>query len=118
SQAAGKDVSAAFATFLEQPGAPEITATPVCDGNRRPRIALDQRRYVPPGAPTPPATRPWIVPVCVAFDRAGKRGEACTMLEAATGSLELDAPSCPRWVMPNLRGRGYSRSAYTAPQLT
>jgi len=58
------------------------------------------------------------VPVCVVFDRAGKRGEACTMLDAATGSLELDAPSCPRWVMPNLSGRGYYQIAYTAPQLT
>jgi alanyl aminopeptidase len=116
SEAAGKDVNAAFASFLEQPGVPEITATLVCDRDR-PRLELGQQRYVPPGAPTPPATRPWIVPVCVAYDRAGKRGEACTMLDAATGSLELDAPSCPRWVMPNLRGRGYYRVAYTAPQL-
>jgi alanyl aminopeptidase len=118
SDAAGKDVSAAFTTFLEQPGAPEITATAVCERGRPPRIELGQRRYVPPGAATPPATRPWIVPVCVTYDRAGRRGEACTMLDAAAGSLELDAPSCPRWVMPNLRGRGYYRIAYTGAQLT
>src|SRR5262249_3297019 len=37
SAAAGKEVDAAFATFLEQPGAPEITATAVCDRNRAPR---------------------------------------------------------------------------------
>ncbi|HEX7839448.1 MAG TPA: M1 family metallopeptidase, partial [Kofleriaceae bacterium] len=75
SKVAGKDFSAAFATFLEQPGAPEITATLACERDRPPRIALSQRRYVPPGAPAPSATRPWIVPVCAAFDRGGKRGE-------------------------------------------
>jgi alanyl aminopeptidase len=118
SKAAGVDVGAAFATFLEQPGAPEITAALVCDRDRPPRVALSQQRYVPPGSPTPPATRPWIVPVCVAFERAGKRAEACTLLSAATGELELEAPSCPRWVMPNLGGRGYYRTAYTAAQVT
>ncbi|HMG23497.1 MAG TPA: M1 family metallopeptidase [Kofleriaceae bacterium] len=118
SAAAGTDISAAFASFLEQAGAPEITATLVCDRDRPPRLALSQQRYLPPGSPPSPATRPWIVPVCVAFDRAGKRGEACGMLSAPTGELELAAPACPRWVMPNLDGRGYYRVAYTAPQVT
>ncbi|HEY6176097.1 MAG TPA: M1 family metallopeptidase [Kofleriaceae bacterium] len=118
SKAAGRDVDAAFATFLEQPGAPEITATAVCDRNRPPRLELSQKRHVRPGAPTPPETRPWAVPVCAAYDRGGKRGEACAMLDAATGSLELDAPSCPRWVMPNLHGRGYYWTAYTASEAT
>ncbi|HEY6175362.1 MAG TPA: M1 family metallopeptidase, partial [Kofleriaceae bacterium] len=113
SKAAGKDVSAAFSTFLEQPGTPEISATLVCERDRPPRLALSQQRYLPPGAPTPPATRPWIMPVCVAFDRAGKRGETCTMLDAPSATIDLDAPSCPRWVMPNLDGRGYYRTSYT-----
>ncbi|HSR96128.1 MAG TPA: M1 family aminopeptidase, partial [Kofleriaceae bacterium] len=118
SKASGKDVNAAFATFLEQPGAPEITATLACEKGQAPRIALSQQRYVPPGSPAPAATKPWIVPVCVAYDRAGKRGEACTLLDAQTGSMALDAPSCPRWMMPNLDGRGYYRNAYTPAQVT
>ena len=117
SKAAGKDVGPAFATFLEQPGTPEITATVACEGGKA-SVALSQQRYVPPGAPTPPATRPWIVPVCVAFDKGGgQRGEACTMLEQPTGSLELPAKSCPRWLMPNINGRGYYRSVYTPAQV-
>jgi alanyl aminopeptidase len=118
SKAAGVDVGAAFATFLEQPGAPEITAALVCDRDRPPRLALSQQRYVPPGAPPPGATRPWIVPVCAAYDRGGKRAEACGMLSGAAGEIELPAPSCPRWVMPNVGGRGYYRTAYTAAQVT
>jgi alanyl aminopeptidase len=118
STAAGKDVNAAFATFLEQPGAPEITASLVCDAGQPPRVALGQRRYVPPGAPAPAAGKPWIVPVCVAFDRGGQRAETCTLLDAATGSIALDAPSCPRWMMPNVDGRGYFRNTYTLAQVT
>ncbi|HET9627484.1 MAG TPA: M1 family aminopeptidase [Kofleriaceae bacterium] len=118
SEASGKDIRAAFTSFLEQPGAPRITANLVCDPGQPPRVDLAQSRFVPPGAPEPPASKPWGVPVCVAFDRAGKRGDACTLLTAPTGSLALDAPSCPRWVMPNASGRGYYRNAYTPAQVT
>jgi cytosol alanyl aminopeptidase len=117
SRAAGKDVTAAFATFLEQPGAPEITATLVCDRGQPPRVALSQQRYLPPGAPPASANKPWIVPVCVAFDRGGKRAETCSLLDAPTGSITLDAATCPRWMMPNANGRGYYRNAYTSSQV-
>jgi alanyl aminopeptidase len=116
--AAGKDIRTAFATFLDQPGAPQITATLVCDPGKQPRVALGQERYVPPGAEAPEAGQPWIVPVCVAYDRGGARGEACTLLDAPVGSLALDEPACPAWVMPNAWGRGYYRTAYTEDQVT
>jgi cytosol alanyl aminopeptidase len=116
SRAAGKDLGPAFATFLEQAGTPEITATVTCDGGA-PRVALSQRRYLPPSAATAAPTRPWIVPVCVAYDKAGKRAEACTLLDRETATLALDAQACPRWLMPNVNGRGYYRNVYTAPQL-
>jgi alanyl aminopeptidase len=118
SEASGKDIRAAFTSFLEQPGAPQITASLVCDRGQPPRVELRQTRYVPPGAPEPAAGKPWGVPVCVAFDRAGKRGDACTLLAAPTGSLALEATSCPRWMMPNASGRGYYRNVYTPAQVT
>ena len=117
SKAAGVDVGPAFATFLEQPGAPEITATLSCDSGQPPRVALNQHRYVPPGAPAPPEGKPWIVPVCVAFDRGGQRAETCSLLDAATGSIALPTASCPRWLVPNAGGRGYYRNTYTAEQI-
>jgi alanyl aminopeptidase len=117
SKAAGKDVTAAFASFLEQPGAPEITATLTCDKGQPARVALSQQRYVPPGAPPATATKPWIVPVCVAYERGGKRAETCSLLDAQTGSIALDTATCPRWLMPNALGRGYYRNAYTAAQV-
>ncbi len=116
-KASGKDILVpAFATFLEQAGSPELTATLSCQGT--PALALRQQRYVPPGAAAPKATKPWIIPVCVAYDRDGKRAEACGVLEGATGSITLEAKACPRWVMPNVNARGYYHSAYTPAQLT
>jgi alanyl aminopeptidase len=115
-KAAGKDLAPAFATFLDQPGEPEIEATLSCTGG--PKLELAQRRYVPAGAPPAEATKPWIVPVCVAFDQDGKRGETCTLLDAPSGTLALPAKACPRWVMPNVDARGYYRVSYTAPQVT
>ena len=116
SRAAGKDLAPAFATFLEQAGTPQITATTTCDGDKV-SVALAQQRYLPPGAGTPTQTRPWIVPVCVAYDTAGKRAQACTMLDQPTGAVTLETRSCPRWVMPNVNGRGYYRNVYTAAQV-
>ncbi|MEJ7602200.1 MAG: M1 family metallopeptidase [Kofleriaceae bacterium] len=116
SKAAGSDVGVAFASFLEQPGAPEITATLSCSGDTS-QLSFTQQRYVPPGAPTAQASSPWIVPICFAYDRSGARGEACTLLTAATGRHTLPVP-CPRWVMTNQEGAGYYRTAYTKAQLT
>jgi alanyl aminopeptidase len=117
SKAAGKDVGPAFSTFLEQAGTPQITASTTCEGGKA-QVALAQQRYVPPGAATPPATKPWIVPICVAYDAGGKRAETCTLLDQPTGSIALETRSCPRWMMPNVNGRGYYRSTYTAAQVS
>ena len=117
SAAAGKDLGPAFSSFLDQPGEPEITATIDCKGGPKTeaKINLAQQRFVPTGSPQPPPGKPWIVPVCVAYDKAGKRAEACTLLDAPTGSIAL--ASCPRWVMPNVDARGYYVAKLTAAQV-
>lgn len=117
-RASGKSLAAAFATFLDQPGAPEITATVQCASGAA-SVALAQQRYVPPGSAAPPATS-WIVPVCVAYERGGARAEACTLLDGPAATLALPGASCrgrPPWVMPNVRGAGYYRNAYTRDQI-
>ncbi len=115
SKAANKDVSAAFATFLDQAGAPEISVAQTCTGGAT--LTFEQRRYIPAGAPRPGATRPWLLPVCVTYEKQGKRAEECTLVEQPTVRLAIDG-GCPRWVMPNTNGAGYYRVAYTAAQLT
>ncbi|MDB4954501.1 MAG: Peptidase, partial [Myxococcales bacterium] len=115
SKAAGKDLEPGFATFLDQPGEPELEAQLKC-GAKPPEISFVQRRYVPPGSPAPPTTKPWILPVCVVYEREGKRADQCTLVEGAN-RLVLATKKCPRWVMPNANGGGYYRTYYTAPQV-
>lgn len=116
SKAAGRDLGPAFASFLEQPGAPEITATLRCDGAKA-ELALAQKRYVPPGATTSSSGKPWNIPICVAYDKNGDRGELCTEIDQPTTSVALEG-RCPRWVMPNVGGHGYYRNAYTVEQVS
>ena len=115
SKAAGKELAPAFATFLDQAGAPEIEATLACNGAAK--VELVQRRFLPAGAPPATETRPWLIPICVAYEQAGVRAETCTLLAAPTGTLALSAKSCPRWVMPNVEGHGYYRVHYTQKQV-
>jgi cytosol alanyl aminopeptidase len=116
SEAAGKDLGPAFATYLAQAGAPELEANLVCDKNGA-RLALSQQRFVPPGSPPPATQQTWIVPVCVAYDQGGKRAETCTLLTKQTDAIALAGKRCPRWVMPAAQGRGYYRVRYTPAQL-
>ena len=112
-----QQIELAFGSFLDQAGTPEITATVACNGPRA-TLRVTQKRYLAPGSPNPPATTPWLVPVCVAYDNAGARGESCVLLSGAAADLALDGKACPRWVMPNLNGRGYYRSVLTNAQVT
>src|SRR5690606_25891132 len=49
-------------------------------------------------------------PVCVRHDAGdGRAGRACTIVGAPGARLELDATSCPAWVVPNAEARGYYR---------
>ncbi|MFT3694824.1 MAG: M1 family metallopeptidase [Kofleriaceae bacterium] len=114
SKAAGRDLAPAFSTFLDQPGVPELKMTVTCGA--KPKLELAQRRFVPAGSATPGETKPWMLPVCIAYDDNGKRSETCTLLDAPKGELALS--SCPRWVMPNVDARGYYRTDYTAKQVT
>jgi alanyl aminopeptidase len=117
SAASGKDLGPAFSTFLDQGGAPELDATLACDKGA-PRAVISQHRYVPPGSPVPPEGKPWILPVCVAYERGGKRAEACTLVDKPSAEIALDTKTCPRWLWPNVGAHGYYRSRYAATQVT
>ncbi|HEY1546325.1 MAG TPA: M1 family metallopeptidase [Kofleriaceae bacterium] len=111
--AAKRDVAPAFATFLDQPGLPQLTFDLQCTGGK-PRVQIAQSRYVG-DMPPPTATKPWIVPVCMTYD--GGKAPACTLVDQPTATLELDG-QCPRWVAPNAGGHGYYRVDLTVKQAT
>ncbi|MFL5343677.1 MAG: M1 family metallopeptidase, partial [Hyalangium sp.] len=62
---AGKDVGRVLGTFLDQGGAPLVSATVGCSGPV-PKVVLSQRRYLPVGSQGE-AARIWRVPLCVRY---------------------------------------------------
>jgi len=108
------DVTAGFGSFLDQAGAPRISATIACAG--APTLTLAQARYVPLGAPAPPSAQLWNVPLCVTIGTGARSSRVCTELSAATATVEL--PSCPAWIWPNTDAAGYFRAGLTAAQWT
>jgi alanyl aminopeptidase len=103
--AADKPVGEAFATFLDQPGVPEIAMELRCQGGPA-KLRLQQRRHVPAGAASVSERQVWQVPVCVAVPDGKQRKTHCTLLTERTGELAL-GDTCPAWVAPNVDGAGY-----------
>ena len=108
SAAAGRDLSGVLSSFLDQTGAPVVSAELRCDGE--PRLALAQRPYRALGSPVEAKT--WSLPVCVRA--AGREGRTCTLLAAATGEIRLDGASCPAWFSANAGATGYYRTLLSA----
>ncbi|MCA3015310.1 MAG: M1 family metallopeptidase, partial [Myxococcaceae bacterium] len=115
SSAAGRDVSRAFKTFLDQPGAPVVTFSLSCPKGGPPTLAWRQKRALPVGS-AGAADRTWLVPACVRWSERGKQARACAVLEGAAGTLALEgARACPDWVLPNDRFDGYYRASLEGP---
>jgi cytosol alanyl aminopeptidase len=109
-RAAEKPVGAAFATFLEQAGVPEIAMELRCPAGGPATLGLSQRRHVPVGAAPVSGEPRWHVPVCVAVPEGSGRKTHCTLLTEASGEVAL-GNACPAWVAPNVDGAGYYLAA-------
>lgn len=109
---AGKDITPAFFSFLDQPGVPLVNVTLAC-GNA-PKLTLSQSRYLPEGAEQSAGTSVWKIPVCARFGAGAKTETRCVNLDTSSGELPL--PYCPDWVVANDGANGYYRVAY-APDL-
>ena len=102
-RASGSDVSAAMATFIEQPGLPSVRVELEKDN----RIRLSQKRFANYGVELP--AQNWKIPVTLRYSD-GKAVHAQTvLLDKATQSISLDTGGPPAWVLPNADQRGYYR---------
>jgi alanyl aminopeptidase len=118
---AGRDIAPAFATFLDQPGVPLISAELRCEAGKTPTLALAQRRYLPLGSEGDRnRSGTWQIPVCARWGATGTAGgRSCTLLTETTGELPLEgATRCPDWVLPNENGAGYYRTHLGGDLLT
>jgi alanyl aminopeptidase len=103
-------LSAAFQTFLNQPGVPEISMTLKCDGP--PSVALSQKRYLPIGSKGA-AKQTWQVPVCVRYRAGQSVQQECFLLDKASADFKLTKTSgCPSLIAANESASGYYISSY------
>jgi aminopeptidase N len=116
--AAGKDVNAVAATFLDQPGVPLVRAELLCDKDKAPRVSLTQSRYRARRAGRDPDKATWKTPICVAYEGGEKAGPACGLLDGSAGEITLPVGPCPKWVYPNAGENGYYRFVLPPAQRT
>ncbi len=110
--APGRDVAAAFTTFLDQPGVPLVSIDLRCVAGRRPAVELRQERLLPGAVRRRGAVPLWKIPVCLEHG-TGKRGAAqCTLLDQQQETVQLSGASCPTWINGNTDALGYYRVAY------
>jgi len=97
-----------FASFLDQPGVPLVTAELACEKNGPAKLKVTQQRYLPQGS-TGGTDQSWKLPVCASFPG----GKNCTLMTSASAEIPVgDGKSCPAWVNPNAGSTGYYRTAY------
>lgn len=107
---AGREVTPAFSTFLDQAGVPLVSVELVCNG--APKLTLTQTRYLPAGSQGS-SQQIWQIPVCVRYGIGKSEEHVCMLLTNATGELTLaSAKSCPDWVLANEGQSGYYRVLY------
>lgn len=104
SQAAERDVTTSFESFLFQPGLPHLETRLSCE--KKPVLHLSQSRFLPVGS-TGETNQAWQIPICARYGKGDAVHESCTLLRDREGTLALDF--CPDWFMPNAQGSGYFR---------
>jgi alanyl aminopeptidase len=125
----GQDTSAAFRTFIDQPGVPFVEAKVDCADDAVPTLSLTQSRFLPVGSIGNPRAL-WQIPICIRHGTGDRLDTTCTLLKGQSARLELPpakvdpVPSsgaarsgCPRVVFPNADGRGYFLWSLSGPAL-
>lgn len=102
-------LSAAFRSFLDQAGVPDVTLDWSCEGDG---VAVDAayHRHWPLGVALPDDAASWQIPICLRLLRPGERGSvACMLVTRPKQTFYLREQACPVAVVPNAGGRGYYR---------
>jgi len=108
SSSSKKDVTKAFSSFLNQAGVPIVSVSLDCKD--RPKLHLEQSRYLPIGSKGS-AAQVWSIPVCVRHGE-GQRDRECTLMSQPVMDWNLQTKSCPAWIEANDKAKGYYRVDY------
>ena len=107
---------AAFKTFLDQPGVPEISVELDCTGAAA--ISLSQKRYLPIGSGGS-KDEIWQTPVCVRYQTSRGVEKECFLLDKAQAEFKLSkASGCPGLLWANDHASGYYIDAYRGDLLS
>lgn len=98
------NTNAAFFSFLEQTGVPQIEAELAC-GPDKAELVLKQRPYVPLGGVSH-NQNDWQIPVCWRAGLSQGVERRCMLMRDPEVRVTL-GEACPAWVMPNADGAGY-----------
>lgn len=100
-------LSAAFRSFLDQEGVPDVTLDWSCEGDGVAVEAL-YRRYLPLGVAAGDGQAGWQIPVCLRLlGRGAPDSVACMLLSRPRQTFYLRERGCPAAIVPNAGGRGY-----------
>ena len=107
-ETSGKPVDKIMKSFTEQPGAPLVSVTTQCKGDKT-EVALSQQRYMSDAAKMAAGSDElWPVPVNLL--PSSTKQPQYHLLQKKDETVEL--PGCSAWVFANAGGRGYYRSGY------
>ncbi len=106
-EASGKPVDQIMASFVKQPGAPLLSVTTTCAGQRRNVSITQQRFFSDPALLAAGTPERWTIPVCFKSPGQSTRCEVISQKQQTVG-LE----GCASWTMANAEGRGYYRTEY------
>jgi alanyl aminopeptidase len=104
-------VGPAFATFLDQPGAPLVTVDLECSAAGRASLKVSQKRFLPLGS-SGRAGELWKIPLCLRESAGGREERFCTLVDSAEQEIPLPEAGCPEWVLANDGESGYYRTLY------
>jgi alanyl aminopeptidase len=110
------EYAAAFRTFLDQIGVPELKTTLACSEGKNPVIHVEQQRLLPAGS-TGEVHATWRVPFCVAYPNGSGRAQSCKLITQQQDDVELQGSSCPSWYLGNAREIGYYEAQYDSKAL-
>ena len=103
-----KPVNRIMRSFVDQPGAPVLSARSRCVGDVT-EITIRQQRFAALGATTEPTPQVWTLPVCI---KTGAGPATCALVSEREQTLR--APGCGAAVL-NADARGYYLTEYEPP---
>ena len=110
-EASHKPVDKVMPAWVEQAGAPMLSVSARCNGNRT-SVELSQTRfYNDPQLQKQGSPELWQIPVCI---ESGNKMVRCELMTQKQQTVTLNG--CAPWVYVNARAKGYYRSSYT-PEL-